>query len=140
MFISLDGCISSFSIYIFCATHCNTLQHTATHCNTHCNTLQHTATHSKMKECFPKHTCQCTYTRVSNTITKRTATRCNTCMFAMHMCLLFAAHCDAQHHSAIHCNALQHTATHCNTLQHIATHCNTLQHTATHCNTLQHTA
>ena len=26
------------------ATHCNTLQHTATHC-THCNTLQHTATH-----------------------------------------------------------------------------------------------
>jgi len=41
------------------ATHCNTLQHTATHCNTlhlmewqviagtarHCNTLQHTATH-----------------------------------------------------------------------------------------------
>jgi len=34
------------------ATHCNTLQHTATHCEsvlqhtaTHCNTLQHTATH-----------------------------------------------------------------------------------------------
>jgi len=27
------------------ATHCSTLQHTATCCNTHCNTLQHTATH-----------------------------------------------------------------------------------------------
>ena len=33
------------------AAHCNTLQHTATHCNTlqhtaaHCHTLQHTATH-----------------------------------------------------------------------------------------------
>jgi len=30
------------------ATHCNTLQHTATHCKhtaTHCNTLQYTATH-----------------------------------------------------------------------------------------------
>jgi len=26
-------------------SHCNTLQHIATHCNTHCNTLQHTATH-----------------------------------------------------------------------------------------------
>jgi len=38
------------------ATHCNTLRHTATHsCNalmlTHCNTLQHTATNSLQRLC-----------------------------------------------------------------------------------------
>ena len=40
-----------YAIY-FIHSHCNILQHTATHCNTlqhytqsHCNTLQHTATH-----------------------------------------------------------------------------------------------
>ena len=33
------------------ATHCNALQHTATHRNTHCNTLQHTTTHCNTQEC-----------------------------------------------------------------------------------------
>jgi len=95
--------------YQVTATHCNTVQHSATHCNMwaivceihlcglsgDCNTLQHTATHCNT----PQHT---------------------------------ATHCNTLQHTATHCNALQHTATHCNTLQHTATHCNTLQHTATH--------
>jgi len=81
------------------ATHCNPLQHTASHYNT----LQHTATHC-------------------NTL-QHTATRCST----------------PQHtrHGLLNCNTLQPTATHCNTLHHTATHCNTLQHTATRCSTLQ---
>jgi len=143
------------------ATHCNTLQytatpqHTAAHCNTlqHLNTLQHTATHC-------------------NTLRQ---THCNTLqrpLFCVHLlcsescdvtgsyewhgsfiCVTWSTRvCDATHSieglssfnyeyiTATHCNTLQHTATHCNTLQHTATHYNTLQHTATHCNTLQHTA
>jgi len=44
-------CVYSYIQMTEIHTHCNTLQHTATHCNTlqhtatHCNTLQHTATH-----------------------------------------------------------------------------------------------
>ena len=113
------------------ATHCITLQHTATYRNTpyawdscawlpatHCNTLQHAATH---------HLCK---------------TRAHT-----------ATHCNTLQHTATHCNTLQHTATHCNRLRMVSswirivrpeswfnTCCNTLQHTATHGNTLQHTA
>jgi len=86
----------------YISTHCNNLQHTATHCKltaitlqTHCNTLQHTATHCNT----PQHT---------------------------------ATHRNTLQHTATHCNTLQHTATHCNTLQHIAAHCNTLQHIAAH--------
>ena len=84
------------------ATHCNTLQDTATHlvllkkrilgCVYICVPLQHTATHCNMLQ----HTCMCA-----------TATHCNTLQ-----------------HTATHCNTLQHTAT-----QHTGTHCNTLQHT-----------
>ena len=95
------------------ASHCNTLQHTATlcctlcillydlqHTATHCNTLQHTATH-----CY-------THMQVRKTL--------------------------ALQHTGTHSNTLQHTATHCSTLQHTATHCSTLQHRLykkTHCNT-----
>jgi len=87
------------------ATHCNTLQHTATYCNillklqhtaTYCNALQHTATH-----CIAL---------------QRTTT-----------------HCNALQRTATHCNTLQHTATHCNTLQRTATYNAILQHTATQC-------
>jgi len=108
------------------ATHCNTLQHTATHsihaatsecmhlmhaAATHCNTLQHTATH-----CNTLHIC------ISYT--------CRTNVYTCHI------------HTHTLCNTLQHTPCKvlCNTLQHITTHHNTLQHTAIHCNTLQHTA
>jgi len=76
---------------------------------THCNTLQHTATHRNM----PQHTARIapvwheyfmTGTNHSrHTTLQHTATRCNTLQ-----------------HAATHCNTLQHTATHCNTLQHTA--------------------
>jgi len=90
------------------ATHCNTLQHTATpfnkqmekpatHCTRYntlqktegetCNTLQHTATHC-------------------NTLKRQPATRTN--------------HRGPwrKEKPAAHCSTLQHTATHCNKLQH----------------------
>jgi len=134
------------------ATHCNTLQHTATPClheshemlisgagescvdnalqhtATHCNTLQHTAT--------------------------RTATHCNTLP-------VYVARYAYQRHrlvvcrqrNAMHCNTLQHAATHClhkshetlisgacwlcvEMILHSTTCCSTLQHTATRCNAL----
>ena len=94
----------------FIATHCNTLQHTATpynplqHTATYCNTLQHTATHY-------------------NTL-QHSATPCNTLQHT-------ATHCNTLHHTASYCNTLEHTTTHHNTPQHIATRCNTLQRTAT---------
>ena len=145
------------------ATHCTTLQHTATptqcdrffchdlraflHTATHCNALQHTAMH-----CTALH---------------RTATHCNALQCTTPHCNILqhtTTHCSMLQHTATYCNILQHTATYCNTvsfvptyqpsrlealltlcmackaLQHTATHCNTLQHTVTHCNTLHHIA
>jgi len=57
-----------------CCTHCNTLQHTATH-GTHCNTLHYTAayTHASATHC---NTLQHTATHC-NTL-QHTATHCNT--------------------------------------------------------------
>ena len=102
----------AYSMHLYdAATHCNTLQYTATHFRdttlyvtvTHCkcNTLQHTAIHRSTLQ----HT---------------------------------AIHRSTLQHTAIHCNTPQHTATHCNTPRNTATHCNTLQYTAAHCNTLPH--
>jgi len=106
-----------------CHSHCNTLQHTATHCNTtHGNTRQHTTTHKSHR-----------VSRID----------CDT---------LTATHCNTLQHIATHCNTLQVnliarsrlraikwvkfngtlSAAQCSTVQHTATHCNTLQHTATH--------
>jgi len=119
-------------------SHCNILQHTATHCNTlsftfvrsfprcisshykllnlhhtalHCTTLQHTATH-------------CPYVRKK--------------LFALHFFLLLLAYCKTLQLTAIHCTTLPHTALHRPTLHHTAPHCATLHHTATHCDTLYH--
>ena len=122
---------------------------------THCNTLQHTATHKRCVWLVRTHliTCVChiglhvcliyDYVWVSYVIT---------CV-----CHLWLHHFELQH-TATHCNTLQHTATHLitcvshvwlqyyamslscpHTLHYITLSCNTLQHTATHCNTLQHT-
>jgi len=135
----LAGKMSQNSLIVqYTATHCNTLQRTATHTSlqkneleqpystTQCNTLQHTATHC-------------------NTL-QHTAKHYNTHLFAKKL---------ASWNSLI----VQHTATRCNTLQRTAVHCNThlfakntsrnslivhwqfftLQHTATRCKTLQHT-
>jgi len=72
------------TLYVSCATHCNTLQRTTTHCNTrqhtatHWNTLQHTATHC-------------------NTL-QLTATHCSTLQHT-------ATHCNKlQHAATTHCN------------------------------------
>ena len=62
--------------YLNALTHCNTLQHIATHCNaawsTPCSTLQHT---------------------------QHTATHCNTLQNT-------ATHCNTLQHTATHCNTL----------------------------------
>ena len=92
--------------------------------HSHCNALQHIATHCKMRMCSK---CK------NHVVLQHDLTHCKTLQHT-------AIHCSTLQHTATHCNTLQHTATHCNTLQYTATHCNTLQHTARHCNTLQHTA
>jgi len=109
-------------------------QHTATHCNT----LQHTATQHSATLC---HILPHNYTLilplpVAIEVRKQYgATRGNT-----------------RKHTETHCNALQHTdaftsggyrvsrTAPCNTRKHTETRCITLQHTAAQCNTLHHTA
>jgi len=99
-----------------------------THVATHCNTLQHTATH---------HSCVCILSSRTHVATQcntlqLTATHCNTLQHTetQHFCVwccrrrrlwLWCAPCRHEH-------MLQHTATHYNSLQLTATHCNTLQH------------
>jgi len=93
-------------------THCNTLQHTATHCNCilyFADTMQHNAHSPSVFHTWLGHN----YISIASYIS----------YFANTLQL-----------SATHCNCIPYFA---NTLQLSATHCNTLQHTATHCNTLQ---
>ena len=111
------------------ATHCKTLQHTATRCNTPPPTAQ----------CLRKNAlcCNvCTQDRTRWSIgtcrtLQRTATHCNALQRT-------ATHCNTR--TVTHCNALQRTATHCNALQRTTPHCNTMRHSATYCNILQHAA
>ena len=126
------------------ATHCISLQRTATHCNTG----------------RPAHAAASPATCIS----KMYATHCNS-LQALH---LPATHCNTLQLIATHCNTLQQrktcaccrvirnvrfknvrnslilttphyislqfTTSHCNSLHLTATHCNSLQLTATHCN------
>jgi len=123
------------------ATHCITLQHTAT---THCNTLQHAA--------------QATHcNRMQRTLTHPIATPYRLCQPAPALISPLATNTPQ-----VHCITLQHTATHRNTFLLIAMpyrlcwsvsalvsllaanlsqlHCTTLPNTATQRHTLQHTA
>jgi len=143
------------------ATHCNTLQRTAT--ATHCNTLQHTATHWNTLQHTATHCNTLQYMQRGNAQTlqniaihwkdslQHTIINCNTtkpkqnktCKRKFWDILASALDMKSQQtlqHTATYCNTPQHTATHCSTLQHTAAHCITLQHTATHYSTLQHTA
>jgi len=151
------------------ATHCNTLQLTATQC-AHCNTLQHSVLHTHLLILTHVDVCICV---------------CYAYMHAYLQCV--AVCCSVLQCVAVCCSVLQCVAVCCGVLQihedmHAylyilpyvyiyerkdteivcvirfvyiratehplaritATHCNTLQHTATHivkyCNTLQHTA
>ena len=112
------------------ATHCNTLQHTATRCNTaiHCNKVV-TLDDDRLPRILlldPSAGINLFH------YVKNAATHCN----LQHI----ATHCNTLQHTVIHCDTLRYTVTQSNTLQHAATRCNTLQHTGKHCNTLQHTA
>ena len=93
------------------------MQHTATHCNT----LQCTATTYMYQEHTSWVTCAI-YVAHCNTL-QHAATHCNTLHYT-------ATHCNILQHTATHGNTLQHTATHCNTLQHTATHCIPQGHTS----------
>jgi len=105
---------------------------------THCNILQHTATHE----------CRCFTFRIDDRSLlhvqmQHTATHCNTLQRSAMHCnrwMLTGYLQEWRWHRPLICVCMQHTATHCNTLQHTATHCNTLHHTATHCYTRLHTA
>jgi len=134
------------------ATHCNTLQHTATHINvalrrvwvskgstlttlqqahTQCESLQHTATHcNTLQHTATWHSRESEWAKARN-----------------------IPPCSIHTHSMSHCNTLQHTATRNdvalkrvrvskgskhNTLQHTHTPRESLQHTAPHCTTLTH--
>jgi hypothetical protein len=125
------------------ATHCKTLQDTATqhaetHCSTpsltaaQCNTLQHRSSLRGNKE-----VALAAVSRDGSTL-KFVSDALKNDRDVVLRCLALQHTINTLQHTATHCNILQHTATHCNTLQHPATHCNTLQHIATHCNTLHH--
>jgi len=145
------------------ATHCNTLQRTATH------RLQHFATYSTplllpLHRDAKQHT-HCHTMQHTETHRKYTATHCSLPVSTLLSILPSAVeafeHIESIFTNAIHCNTRQHIATRCNTLQHAATHYNTrvsavlsilptavevferiksVSYTATHCNTLQHAA
>ena len=106
-----------------------------THTATHCNTLQHTATDTQAHTymCW-MHTC-CVYKTYTNThcicetwliYMWERHTQTQACVCCIHVLYTCVTHIKRLH---THCNTLQHTAAHCNTLQHTATNCNTLQHT-----------
>ena len=139
------------------ATHCNTLQHSATHWRpalplllSHASILSLTHTHTYTyihTQSHVPHTHTRTHTHTLGGywyhVTCHTATHCNalTICVALSQLLILRRmwYCNKLQPTATHCNTLQFTATHCNALQRTATHCNALQRTATHCTTLQHT-
>ena len=140
----LDGDACSFMLS---ATHCSTIQHTATPCNMLYNTasLQHVLFAT---QCYILIISLNLYhhsallTTCSNTL-QHNATHCNTLqhMLSATQCYIFVISLNLYYHSALltTCsNTLQHNAIRCNTLQHTATHCHTPPHTATQCNSLQH--
>jgi len=136
------------------ATHCKTLQPTATNCNTprhtaaHCSALQHTATHCYTQQHTVAHCSTLQRAPVSSRVFVRPHSSYEG-LCAPTLEKSVGAQKDVstlEKTEAIHlfafktrCNTLQHAATRCNTLQHTATHCNSLQHTATLRNTLQYT-
>jgi len=131
------------------ATHCNTLQRTATHCNA----PQHINVNAEQAADTTRGIPVTRIDKISlqharcNTL-QRTATHCNALQHtATHKykcgtgCRYYAWHSrDSYWQNITATRSLQHTATHCNALQCTATHCNTLQRTATYCNALQRTA
>ena len=80
---------------------------------THCNTLQHTATQALQGKKITIH---------GNSTHKHTASNCKSLQpTAIHCNKLHLWQVHTHTHTATHYNLLQLTATHCNTLQHTAT-------------------
>ena len=118
-----DKCIPNQRV-----TCAHTLQHTATHCNS----LQLTATNA----------CQTgkSHVHTHHNTPQHTATQYNTLQITHAKPDIHT--CTHLQHTATHCNSLQLTATHCNSLQliHAKPECHMCTHTATHRSTPQHTA
>ena len=143
---------SIFTLWLLLfATHCTTLQHTATQCNNTYNIPDVRPWTSMKYEWSPSllftsrymapHGATLQHTAIHCTILQHT--RCSSLNVYVRKQKSFSSSGldrNIRQHTATQCNTVQHSATHCNTLQHTATHCNILQHTATHCNTLQQTA
>ena len=93
------------------------------HTATHCNTLQHTAT--RIIQCNRHYWSKPIHLHFdwSYDIWRRDT---------KWLMMYGTGTRVALQHTATHCNMLQYTVSHCNTLQHTPTHCNTLQHTAAH--------
>jgi len=109
-------------------SHCNTLQHAATHCNTTGNTFNicHDTVCGLQRIGFVSHMTHC------NILQKKPATHCNTRQFIPNL----TSSCGGVRVVMIHFCGIQRTEfvshiTHCNTLQKKST-CNTLQHRAIH--------
>ena len=127
--------------FVTAATHCNTLQHPATHRNTliAVELLSHSvlAVCCNVLQCFAVY-CRCSYVgnmqcvavscKVCCSVLQRVAACCSVLMRLVRRVCRAGQTCESQliYHTQTHVCTLQHTATHCNTLQHIATHCNTL--------------
>ena len=108
-------------------------RHTLLHTATHCNTLQLTATRTatareptRLLFALAASGVGATHTAIYYDTLQHIATCCNS----------KGANTTVVGANGLLCwiNKLQRTVTHCNTLQDTATHCNTLQDTATHCN------
>ena len=126
----------------FTATHCDTMQHIATHCNALHNT---DTTHGHHAACFHALSLQrfldstdTQYNTPQHTATPRHALH-HTATHLQHAARfhVLALYARAIARPFFRCDTLQHTARHRDTLQHIVTHCNALHHIATH---LQHAA
>jgi len=149
--LSVYTCGAQISVWCLCCVDiiisCNTLQRTATHCTT----LQPSATCTNTNLgpllsirvlSYLRHDSLIWVSKISSVYTYGAQISDPMSLLRRHYYLLqhTITHCNTLQHTAPHHNTLQHTAAHCNTLQHTASHCITLQHTATHYNTLQHTA
>ena len=102
----IRSCTAPHCNALLSATHCNTLQHTATHSSTHCITGPRTSLENNRKttSLLPLQLPPQQHTVGQNCIGCATATSCAT---------------------ATYCNTLLRAATHCTTLQHAATRCYT---------------
>jgi len=91
---------------------------------THCNTLQHTAT-------------QCAVIQQEYVLAETEGSCPQLCALRCSAVQCGAVRCSAVQCIAVHCSALQCIAVHCSALQCIAVHCSALQSVAVRCRALQ---